>query len=228
MTVLTSTNQRAGCYLGESNSANQINEEIILGSGAGILLAGTILGRVHAGTATATPAAVVSGSGGTPGNGAIGAVTVDAGAPEGDWEIVILNPAANAGAFEVRKPDGAVDGNGTVGVAYNGGINFTLADGTQDFVEDDRIRVAVARLNADRWYQHDPAAADGRQNAEGILYDKVDATSAEKKAVATVNGPATIFGNRVIWKAGITADQKADAIAALGRKLLKFLPQHAA
>jgi hypothetical protein len=104
---------------------------------------GVVAGAAQA--LTATPGATVSGSGGTPGNGAIGAVTADDGAMEGAWQVVILNPATNAGAFEVVRPDGSIDGNGAVGVAYNGGINFTLADGSTDFVEDDRIPVVVAR-----------------------------------------------------------------------------------
>ncbi|WP_374648673.1 head decoration protein [Rhizorhabdus sp.] len=227
MAVLTSNNQRAGCYLGESAALNIVNEEIKVPSGVAKMLPGTILAIVASGTTVVTPGAVVSGSGGVPGNGSIGVVTADVGAPEGTYQVVILNPAANAGAFEVRKPDGTIDGNGTVGVAYNGTINFTLADGSTDFVEDDRIPVVVSRPNGESYYPHDPAAADGRQNAAGILYDTVDASTGAKKAVATVNGPASIFDNRVIWKAGITADQKADAIKALAAKGLKFLPQRA-
>lgn len=223
MAVLTSNNQRAGCYLGESAAYNIVNEEILVG--AGLLLPATVLGKVASGTTVVTAGAVVSGSGGTPGNGAIGTVTADDGAPEGVYQVVILNPATNAGAFEVRKPDGSVDGNGSVGVAYNGTINFTLADGTTDFVEDDRIPVTVSRPNADTYYQHDPVATDGRQTVAGILFDKVDATAGPKKAVATVNGPASIFSNRLIWKAGTTADQKADARHVFGAKGLKFLPQ---
>lgn len=40
--------RRAGCYLGESAAPNIINEEIIVAAGAGILLAGTVIGKITA------------------------------------------------------------------------------------------------------------------------------------------------------------------------------------
>ncbi|MBS0332775.1 MAG: head decoration protein, partial [Proteobacteria bacterium] len=84
---------------------------------------GTVLGLKSLGAATVTAAAFVSGSNGVPGNGAFSAMTADAGAPAGDYKVIITNPVANAGAFEVFKPDGSLDGVGSVGVAYNGTIN---------------------------------------------------------------------------------------------------------
>lgn len=48
MPTATFNNFRDGCYLGESDSLNMINEEIIIVSGAGVLKAGTILGKITA------------------------------------------------------------------------------------------------------------------------------------------------------------------------------------
>lgn len=48
MAVATFNNKRSGCYLGQSNTLNEINEEIVVVSGTGILDAGSVLGKVTA------------------------------------------------------------------------------------------------------------------------------------------------------------------------------------
>jgi hypothetical protein len=48
MAVITYDARRSGCYLGESAAPNIINEEIIIASGAGVLLPGTVLGKITA------------------------------------------------------------------------------------------------------------------------------------------------------------------------------------
>lgn len=128
MAAVEFNNLRAGCYLGETAALNIVNEEIIVASGAGILNAGTVLGKI---TATG------------------------------------------------------------------------------------------------KYVLHDVALVNGAQVADAILFDKVDATSADATGVATVNGPATINLHYLTFKAAISAPNKAAAIAALGAKLLKVLPQHA-
>ena len=128
MTTITETVQRSGCYLGEAAALNIVNEEVIVASGAGVLLPGTVLGKITA---------------------------------------------------------------------------------------------------SGKYVLHDAALANGAQAAAAILFHRVDATAADVKTVATVNGPATVNGNRLIYKAGISAPNKAAAIAALRANDLKVLPQHA-
>lgn len=153
------------------------------------LLAGAVLGLISLGAATVTPGAAVSGSGGTPGNGSIGTVTADAGAPAGVYQVRILNPATDAGAFEVIKPDGSIDGNGTVGVAYNGTINFTLADGSTDFVEDDRIPVTVSyAAGSEKAKLSLAAATDGSQTPNLILAYDTDASGGDVETIAYETG----------------------------------------
>jgi hypothetical protein len=68
-----------------------------------------------------------------------------------------------------------------------------------------------------------PAAADGSQNAAGIMYDAVNATSGDKACVVARRGPMMVNGNDLVWPGGITGPQKATAIAqllALGIKVL--------
>jgi hypothetical protein len=88
----------------------------------------------------------------------------------------------------------------------------------------------IAKITASSKYAiHDTAAADGSQlpaNAV-ILFNRVDATSADKKAVATVNGPATINGNDLTYKTGMSDAAKKAVNAALRLKGMKVLPQHA-
>lgn len=48
MPSITYPTRRAGCYLGESYALNVINQEIIIASGAGKVLAGTVLGQITA------------------------------------------------------------------------------------------------------------------------------------------------------------------------------------
>lgn len=91
-----------------------------------------------AGTATETHA-------GNTGNGAMGAITVSAGAKAGVYTLTVVEPAANAGAFVVEDPDGIIIGHGTVAVAFSaGGLAFTLADGATDFVSGDTFLITVA------------------------------------------------------------------------------------
>jgi hypothetical protein len=182
------------------------------------LMPGTVLGRSPKGAASAFAGPTISGSGAPAGNGVMGAVTVTAGAPAGTYQVRILNPQANAGAFEVYRPDGSVDGDGVVGQPYNGSIAFTLADGSVDFVEDDRVPVTVTYAAANG--QVSPlnlAALNDSQIADSILGMRQPAGTAPKRC-AVVARHCEVIDNLIIWPAGITADQKAKGIAQLAAK----------
>jgi hypothetical protein len=130
MAAVVFENRRDGCYLGESAALNIINEEIIVASGAGVLLPGTVIAKITA-----------------------------------------------SGKYVVH--------------------DTTLSNGAQL-----------------------PANAV-------ILFNRVDATAADVKAVATVNGPATINGNMLTYLAGMSAPNMLAVRNALRLKGLKVLPQHA-
>lgn len=91
--------------------------------------------------ATATAAAFA----GNTGNGAMGAVTVEAGAKVGAWRLQIIEPGANVGTFRLEDPDGIVSPEaGVVASAYDDdNLNFTLADGATDFVAGDGFTITV-------------------------------------------------------------------------------------
>jgi outer membrane murein-binding lipoprotein Lpp len=88
----------------------------------------------------------------------------------------------------------------------------------------------IAPITASGKYAiHDTAASDGSQlPAEAvILFNRVDATRADVKAVATKNGPATINGNMLTYKASMNSAGRKAARDAMRRRGLKVLPQHA-
>lgn len=212
MTVITSTFKKTGCYLGESNAVNQINEEIVILSGSTGLVPGLVLGKIaEGGTQTVTATA----KSGNTGNGSIGSPTADAGADAGTYKVSIIEPAMDGGTFRVEKPDGTEDGTGTIGVAYNGTVNFTLADGSTDFAAGDGFNILVSYASTSKYAPHDPAGNDGREVAAAILYDTVDASAGDAAAVATVRGPATISQPYLTFKTGISNSDKAAAVAAL-------------
>lgn len=78
-----------------------------------------------------------------------------------------------------------------------------------------------------KYAPHDPAATNGAEVAAAILFDAASAAGADVRAVATVNGPATIVGAELVFKVGITDEQRAAAEAALRGRGMKLLGQHA-
>lgn len=143
------------------------------------LTRGALLGRRSVGAAVA--AAWAGNAGGT---GAIGAVVVGAGAKKGVYKLVCIEPAANAGKFEVNDPDGVIIGVATVGVAFNaGGLQFTIADGATDFISGEGFDITVADGDG-KYLLAAAAAGDGSQTPDLILAEDCDATAADQEALA--------------------------------------------
>lgn len=192
---------------------------VLAGSGATrVLPERCLVAEILLGASTATPGAAVSASGGTPGNGAMTAVTADAGALAGVYHVLIIEPAANGGTFEVVRPDGVLDGAGVIGTAYNGMINFTLADGGTDWVSGDRIPVTVAyAAGSGKLVRWDPTATNGAQIIIGVnVMDQEALDGADGDAAPYLyRGP--IVGKRegLVFHTGATSDQKLAAYAAL-------------
>lgn len=182
-------------------------ETVIIDTGD--LSAGTVLGRITKGAATGAAVA------GNTGNGTITAApTVAAGAKAGVYMAVCIEPATNAGKFDVTDPDGIVLGVATVGVAFTGGgLTFTIADGATDFASGDAFTVTVA-AGTGKYVQFNPAGTDGSEIAAALLYDNVDATAGDKEAVVYLRD-CEVNGNEITWPAGITDNDKATAIAHL-------------
>lgn len=176
-----------------------------------------LVGTVLIGAATVTAGAVVG-----TGNGAIGVVTADTGAAAGQYEVVIVSPAADGGAFQVIRPDGSLDGAGNVGSPYNGAINFTLSDGSADFVAGDRIPVSVAYEDGviEKDAPWDPAATDGSQIITGVNLLSAEApVGLDVELTVLARGPVIIRREAIVWPLGVTDGQKEAAyrrLASLG------------
>lgn len=135
-----------------------------------------------------------------------------------DWVVgdhfPIVVAAANSGTFSVETPEGVFLPAATVGSAYTSDhINFTIADGSTDFIVGDGFDVTVG-AGSGKFTILAPAAVDGSQVAAGILVAAVDASAAD---VACLNLAryAEVNTNELTWPGGITAGQKATATAQL-------------
>lgn len=164
-------------------------------------------------TITATSASATAGGSNT-GNGAMGAITVDNNAIAGDYVLTVIKAATNAGDFQVVDPNGKVVGLGTVAAAFSaGGLSFTLADGATDFAVGDTFTITV-EAGSGNYAMHDPSGSDGRESAAALLFDAVDATTANADGVS-ISRDAEVNGDELTWITGISAGNKAAGITAL-------------
>lgn len=198
---------RAGFFMISEANGFRSRDTGTLKSGQN-LQAGAVVGQVlHDAAAT-----VVLKVGNT-GTGSIGTVTVGAGAKAGRHTLTIIEPGSNAGVFSLHDPDGVELPTGTVAVAYAaGGLSFTLADAT-DFVAGDQIYIDVDG-GTSKYVEHDPAATDGSETASGILFDACDASSADKTCVV-IKRDAEVNTADLVWKSGMTSDEKTAGRADL-------------
>lgn len=215
MSILTEPQHAESFLISEGpHTFSRDNVVILAGSGAvRALLAGMVIGKRTTGTAAATADA------GNVGNGVMGAITVSGSAKRGRYRLVIVEPAANAGAFLVFDPDGQLVGNGNVAAAFSkGGLAFTLADGATDFASGDAFTIDV-QVSAEKWAQLDVAATTGEQRAAGILRADITAPDGAdiSGGVAFVRGPVEVNATELVWPAGISAANKANALLELAR-----------
>lgn len=204
--ALTETIHDGGFIVSEAEGTLSRDAITVL-SGQAAMVPGTVVGKILTGAATAV-------AGTNTGNGTMGAITVGAGAIAGVYTLKVTKAATDAGDFEVIDPQGDVAGIGTVGVAYStGGLSFTLADGATDFAVGDTFAITVA-AGSGKWVALDTTATTGGQIAAGVLYGYVDASAADAKGVAMTRS-CELTAGEITWPAGISAGNKATAIAQL-------------
>lgn len=94
------------------------------------------------------------------GGAVLGEVTADAATVQvGAYTIEITAEAPDAGTFSVTGPDAQLVANGTVGVAFNDEIAFTLADAAEDANLGDKWLVIVHAAEPAEFSVTDPDAA---------------------------------------------------------------------
>jgi len=162
-----------------------------------------------------TTAPVVVGTG----NGTIGTITLGADAIPGNYVLTCTVAATNGGTFSVVAPDGDRLADAVVGTAYvSRQINFTITDGSTDFIATDLFNLAVFnQLSGGKVVAWNPASVDGRQRVAGVLYAAVDASTADVAGVI-VSRDAEVTKSLLAWAAGITAGQKASAYLDLAAR----------
>lgn len=176
------------------------------------LAIGTVLGKATIGGVTETHA----------GNTGDGVLTPDAVSPAvanaqvGIYKAICVLAAANGGTFEVFDPKGNSLGLVAVGATFENQIKFAIAAGNADFVLDDTFLITVA-AGTGKVKILTPAAVDGTQTAYGILTSAIDATAADVAGAAIVRN-ALVKDAGLVWPGGITAGEKATALAQLAEK----------
>lgn len=210
-TVLTQPNTLGDWLKAEYCDKNFSRKAITLASSgtAREIKTGTVLGKVTVGTASETHA-------GNTGNGTMGTITVGAGAVPGVYRLRIVAAESDAGDFQVSDPSGNLVGVGKVGVAYSsGGLSFTLADGSANFIVGDTFLITVA-AGSGKHKEINFSATDGTQIADAIaMNDETVPASGDLASTGLCRGPATIVTPYLTWPDGATAAQKAAALAKL-------------
>lgn len=198
-------------FLLSEAAGNRSREKIVLFNSTGAAItrrAGSILGLISIGALSAVATAFA----GNTGDGAMGAVTVDVGAQTGTWKVLITEPGANVGNFIVERPDGVIDGQGDVAAAYNGGINFTLADGATDFAAGDGFDIVVtdaAATGEGQYVFHDPEGVNGSANVGGILYDTVIVPANGTADAVAIVRDAEVIDARLVYDDHDTTEKAA-------------------
>jgi hypothetical protein len=208
MAVKTEETHRGEFLVSEANGGRS-REKVTIESGQN-LVAGAVLGEVVGGSISA------SADGGNTGDGTIGSLSVQSGAQGGDYIVTIVEPGTDAGEFTVEDPDGENVGTGTVGSQFTGGgIQFTLSDGTTDFVAGDRFTITVS--GSGEYKEYDPTATDGSSTAIAVLYGPADASAAATDGTI-ITRDAEIDEAQLTWFDGATASQKTTGKAELAER----------
>jgi hypothetical protein len=158
--------------------------------------------------------------GGT-GTGVLSALSLGPDAKPGRYKINNDVVVANGGDMTVIGPDGnAVGGrfiwsaSGSTASFTSRQINFTISDAT-DYIANNYFDVCVFnQLAGGKVVEWDPTTFDGRHKVAGILYDNVDATSADVVGALVVRD-AVVIKDALQWSASITSAQKESAYAEL-------------
>lgn len=164
------------------------------------------------GISTATAVVTSTAAAGNVGNGVLtlAGTPYSADAKVGNYSVVAIEPAADGGSFVVEDPDGVVVGTAKVGVAFNGDVKFTIADGATDFAAGDRFILNVVR-NAGKAITY--AAGKDPGGIAGYNYSAADA---DVDGMG-VTRDAEVKGVELVWPEGISAGDKANAIKKLAK-----------
>lgn len=169
---------------------------------------GAVLGK----TATAGTISGAAAAGNT-GNGTIGSLTVGGAAKEGRYRAVCIEPGTNVGTFALFDPEGVQVGTAVVAVAFTGPVNFTIADGSTDFVAGDTFNIDVSALTV-KYKLSAAAATDGSAVPDAVLAEDCDASAADKTTIAYFRGEFN--SNALTFGSGHTAASVREGLRLRG------------
>jgi len=172
-----------------------------------------IVGDVFTFVVSTTVPTVIGGTG----TGVLSALSLGPDAKPGNYKINNDVVVANGGDMSVIGPDGNMVGgrfiwsaSGSTASFTSRQINFTISDAT-DYIANNHFNVAVYnQLAGGKAVAWDPTTFDGRHRVAGILFDDVDASSADKAGVV-VDGAAVIAKSALYWGAAISTAEKESA-----------------
>ena len=191
--------------------------KVLAGSGAvRAITLGMVVAVITAGAATSA-----AKSGGNTGTGALtldATTPVLAGAKVGVYQVRCIAAASNSGTFRVEDPDGNVLGDVAVGATFSDDIKFAIADGGTDFIVGDGFDVTVA-AGSGKVVQFAAAGVAGAEVPAGIALDAVTAADGSDSTddLVYLSRNAVLDLDQLVWPVGISATQKAAALAALAR-----------
>lgn len=198
---------------------------LLAGSGAARAIAlGTLVAVLNLGTPT-----VAAKAGGNAAN--TGLLTLDVttplrpGAKQGVYAVRCIAAAANSGTFRVEDPDGNVLGDVAVGVTFDDDVKFVIADGAQDFIVGEGFDITVPAGNG-KLVAWSPTGVGGAEVVAGIALNEVTAADGVDAVdpVLYLRRDALVVSSEIAWPDGISAGDKALALAALERLGIKADP----
>lgn len=189
MTVLTEKQHTGAFILSEDDDGRLSRDNIVIASGAGSLLDGTVLGKITVGAVTsATKAGGNTGTGTLVVDGTtpiVGAALTEA--DVGVYQVRFLT----ATSIQVLNPSGRSIGTYAIGGANGNSVTisnilkFVVTQAATVFVAGDGFDITVA-AGSGKFVAAPATAADGSDVAAAILIGDTDATSADKAAVGFV------------------------------------------
>ena len=182
------------------------------------LNAGAVIAKVTTGVLSAAAAPVAGNTGAAT---ITASPPVAAGTPVGEYIATAVSAGATAEWLLARTGVGVL-GNVTTGTpATLGGIGpFTITDAGTDPAIGDQMRIVVsaaAAAEANRYKAVAPAATDGTQVADAILWDAVTTGVGQTAKAAAVTRSAEVDRARLDFGA-LDAGQIVTAIAQLAAK----------
>lgn len=172
--VITNINNRAN-VLGPFTKKI---EKTIAQDASGVIPSGAVMGVISVGAITAA-----AKSGGNTGNGTCTSLSTRDGAVAGVYTVRMIRVATHIFDFEVKNPNGDQIGFGTVEGAgatfvFSKEIQFTLTDGSTDFIKGDGFDITVA-AGSGKLKRSVSTAVDGSQYPKYVLVNEADAIAGD-------------------------------------------------